>query len=191
MNENELTKKQINNRRSICVIVTALIICLSSLLEVKAEPLPFVLQNMIVVLAAAVFGGAQPSGAVGLFLIAGVLGLPVFAGGASGPAHVQTIRGSFLLGYFISALVVGFTIKEPVTDEKTPMQKIITSCVAGYAVIYVLPLFKMLDGGVQMFAKIVPQLKPYFIADLIKCVITIPLVSVLRPIAAKKLKNEK
>lgn len=191
MNENELTKKQINSRRSICVITTALIICLCSFLQIKADPLPFVLQNMIVVLAAAVFGGVQPSGAVGLFLIAGILGLPVFAGGASGPAHVQTVRGTFLLGYFISALVVGLTIKEPVTDEKTPMQKIITSCVAGYAVIYVLPLLKMLDGGIQVFAEVVPKLKPYFLADLIKCLITIPLVSILRPIAARKLQYEK
>lgn len=187
MDENELTKNELNKRRSICVIATAILLCAAGAIAVKAEPLPFVLQNFIVVLAAAVFGGVQTSGAVGLFLLAGAFGLPVFAGGARGMAHLSTIRGNFLLGYFVAALVVGFMMKVPSADEKTPVHKIASSCLAGYAVIYVFPLIKILDGGVQMFAELMPQLVPYFIADLIKCAVTVPLVALLRPIAAKKL----
>ena len=187
MDENELTKNELNKRRSICVIATAILLCATGTISLKAEPLPFVIQNMIVVLAAAVFGGVQTSGAVGLFLLAGAFGLPVFAGGARGMAHLSTIRGNFLLGYFVAALVVGFMMKVPSADEKTPVHKIASSCLAGYAVIYVFPLIKILDGGVQMFAEILPQLVPYFIADLIKCAVTIPLVALLRPVAAKKL----
>ncbi len=187
MDENELTKNELNKRRSICVIATTILLCATGTISLKAEPLPFVIQNMIVVLAAAVFGGVQTSGAVGLFLLAGAFGLPVFAGGARGMAHLSTIRGNFLLGYFVAALVVGFMMKAPEENEKTPVSKIASACAAGYAVIYVFPLIKILDGGVQMFAELMPQLVPYFIADLIKCLITVPLVAVLRPIAAQKL----
>ena len=185
MDENELTKKELNTRRSICVLSTAVLLCISSPLVIQHEPMPFVIQNMIVVLAAAVFGGFQTSGAVGLFLMAGIFGLPVFAGGASGIEHLQTLRGSFLPGYFVAALIVGFMLKAPVIDEKTPVNKIAPACTAGYAIVYVFPLLKILQGGVQMFAEIVPLFKPYFIADFIKCLVTIPLVAVLRPIAAK------
>ena len=185
MDENELTKNELNKRRSICVLCTAVLLCITSPLCIKAEPLPFVIQNMIVILAAAVFGGVQTSGAVGLFLLAGIFGLPVFAGGASGIAHISTIRGSFLPGYFVAALVVGFMMKAPAIDEKTPVNKIAPACAAGYAIVYVFPLLKILQGGVQMFAEILPQLRPYLIADIIKCAVTIPLVALLRPIAAK------
>lgn len=187
MEENKLTKKELNNRRSIIVLSITLLICISAPIIVKAEPLPFVLQNMIVILAAVVFGGMQTAGSVGLFLAAGLFGLPVFAGGARGVAHLSTIRGSFLLGYFVASLVIGFMMKTPTVEEKTPIEKIVSSCVAGYVIIYILPLLKMFDNGLVLFAETVPKLLPYFIADFIKCIITIPLAVILRPIIAKKL----
>lgn len=187
MDENELTKNEINKRRSLCVLFTAILLCLSSFISIKAEPLPFVIQNLIVILSAAVFGGVQTTGAVGLFLIAGALGLPVFAEGACGITHISTIRGSFLLGYFVASLIVGIMLKTPSSDEKTPISKIASACITGYAAIYLFPFLKIMDGGLSVFTEMLPKFLPYLAVDCVKCLITIPLVSILRPVAAKKL----
>ncbi len=166
---------------SIAVLGACLLICISGVFCVKAKPVDFTLQNMLVILTAASLGGAQAAGAAGLFLTAGALGLPVFAGGGRGLAYLtQTFSGSFVLGYFIAALVVGFYTGTPKKSEPIPVKKLIIGCVLGYILVYVPPVASLFNGGIKNFAEFAPFLPTYLIVDLIKCAVTVPLALVLR-----------
>lgn len=191
--QQEKNKKQ-QNLRSIFVSVAAILICVSGFIAIKAEPFPFVMQNMFVILVAAIFGGTQGTGAVGLFFILGALGFPVFSGSIynlselKGIAYIsKTINGSFIIGYFIAALVTGFYIGTPSKENKTPAKKIAIGCFLGFVAVYVPFLFKFVDTSSAMGNTIISAMIPYLVFDLAKCAVTIPLAIVLRTKIAKHL----
>lgn len=178
------------NKRAVFVALSAILACALGRLCFCPEgyPLPFTFQNMVIVLASAVFGGFSGGGVTGLFLTAGALGLPVFAFGAHGTAHLSGINGGFLIGYFISALVTGFYIGEPKKDaESTPLKKTFLACALGYAVIYIPAMLRFLDAGIPSAIALFSALKPYALFDLVKLCATVPLAMLLRPHAARHL----
>lgn len=70
--------------------------------------LPITLQSLLVVLIPIVLGWMPGVAAVVLYLMAGALGLPVFAGGASGMDVFSGDTAGFLFAFPIAALVVGY-----------------------------------------------------------------------------------
>nr|WP_255947031.1 biotin transporter BioY [Brucepastera parasyntrophica] len=70
--------------KSVFTAVFAALICAGSVIAIPLGPIPIVLQNAFAILSGLLLGPLQGAGAVGLFLIAGFLGLPVFSGGKSG-----------------------------------------------------------------------------------------------------------
>ena len=91
--------------KSVFTALFAALICAGSVIAIPAGPVPIVLQNAFAVLAGLLLGPIQGAGAVGLFLIAGALGLPVFSGGKGGFAVFAGPTGGYLAGYFFAALV--------------------------------------------------------------------------------------
>ena len=68
---------------------------------------PFTLQTFAVFLAAGVLGGRLASLAVGVYLLLGAVGLPVFAGFSGGLGSFAGLTGGYLLGFLLIALVMG------------------------------------------------------------------------------------
>lgn len=68
---------------------------------------PFALQMIAVMAAPMILGSLRGGAAVGLYLVVGLLGLPVFSGQTSGPGVLFGASGGFLLGYFFGAFVAG------------------------------------------------------------------------------------
>jgi biotin transport system substrate-specific component len=83
------------------------------------SPVPIVLQNFFVVLAGLVLGPLWGAFSVALFLLAGALGVPVFAGASGGIAVFARPTGGFLLGYLPGAFLSGLLAGSPqVLKEK-------------------------------------------------------------------------
>lgn len=70
-------------------------------------PVPVSLQPLFVFLAGFVLGPRQGALCVGLYVLAGALGLPVFAGGRAGLGHVLGPTGGYLFGFILSAAACG------------------------------------------------------------------------------------
>lgn len=68
---------------------------------------PFSLAMIIVLLAPLVLGSIRSGAAMALYLLVGVAGLPVFSGGASGPAKLIGPTGGYLMGYIACGLICG------------------------------------------------------------------------------------
>jgi biotin transport system substrate-specific component len=72
------------------------------------SPIPIVLSDFFVMLAGLLLGASWGMASVGLFLLAGLIGLPVFAGGKAGLAVFFGPTGGYLIGYLLGAFVIGY-----------------------------------------------------------------------------------
>ena len=79
-------------------------------LPLPFTPVPITGQTAIVLLTGAVLGGGWGSLSMGIYLLAGALGAPVFAGGAAGPAALLGPTGGYLLAFLLVPPLVGRTL---------------------------------------------------------------------------------
>lgn len=94
----------------------AVLIVLCSWITVPA-PVPFTLQTFGVFCAVGLLGGELGAAAVLLYLLMGVVGLPVFSGFSSGVGHLLGPTGGYIIGFLFSALVYGLVTR--LFGEKT------------------------------------------------------------------------
>ncbi|HMV31367.1 MAG TPA: biotin transporter BioY [Gemmatimonadales bacterium] len=77
-------------------------------IPVPFSPVPMTLQPLAVLLVGGLFGAAAGAGALGLYLVAGAFGEPVFAPiGPQGLARLFGPTGGYLLAMPLAAVVVG------------------------------------------------------------------------------------
>lgn len=93
----------------------------------------FSLQVLFVFLAGVLLGPKYGALSQGVYLLLGLVGVPVFVGGG-GPMYVLQPTFGFLLSYIPAAAMVGWLCREP------RFWKIALSCLAGLAVIYLIGL---------------------------------------------------
>lgn len=176
----------------------AALICIGCFISIPMPGgVPITVQNLFAMLAALILGGVQGASSVGLFLILGIIGVPVFSGVKGGWAVFVGPTGGFLWGYFIAAAVAGLIVGTPHAFEKRfslkMWLKIILASFVGFALIYApgIPWFIhcMSESGkpTTLQAAIGMTLTPFIPGDVIKFILTIPLAAVLRPIAARYL----
>lgn len=105
---------------------------------------PITLQTFALLLAGAVLGATRGFLAVGLYVLVGLAGAPVFAGGNGGLAVLAGPSAGYLLAFAPAAFVCGFVV------ERLPRHKVATSVplifLAGLAGLFVNHL-----GGVLWF----------------------------------------
>ncbi|GAA4839073.1 biotin transporter BioY [Saccharopolyspora rosea] len=89
---------------------------------------PVVLQNMGPLLAGSILGARRAGAAVLLFLALTALGLPLLSGGRGGVAPFFGPSGGFLLGWLVSAVVVGLVVQ-----RATPRPGLVVLLVANAA----------------------------------------------------------
>jgi len=136
------------NKKILSLVFVALfaaIISAGALLAIPIGPVPIALQNFFTLLSGLVLGPALGAAAVGLFLIAGAVGAPVFANSGSpmGMARLLGPTGGFFLGYLLGALVAGLIVGFPQTGKKVPFWRYIIAVVAGLLIVYVPGLIRL------------------------------------------------
>ena len=96
--------------RALTIVVAAGALALSAqfALPIPGTPVPLTLQPLLVVVAGLLLGPADAAAAMVLYLIAGAVGLPVFAPmGLPGLARLLGPTGGYLLAYPVAAAVAG------------------------------------------------------------------------------------
>jgi biotin transport system substrate-specific component len=178
-----------NALKSVFTALFAALICAGSVMIIPAGPVPIVLQNAFAILAGLLLGPIQGAGAVGLFLLAGALGLPVFSGGKGGFAVITGPTGGYLMGYFIGAFIAGTAVQRASkTEPVNALPVIISAAIAGFACIYIpgiLVLKKTLS--LSLGEAIGKGFIPFLLVDAIKIAAIIPITLKLRPVIARYL----
>ena len=189
---------QLSIVRSTFTALFAALICIGSFISIPLPGgVPVTIQNLFAILAGLVLGGIQGAGAVGLFIVLGVMGVPVFSGGKSGFAHLIGQTGGFIWGYFLAALVAGFIAGTPrISEKKFKLSKWIVITIAttvGFIINYAvgIPWFIHVMTGKGKFLKLSKALEytliPFIPGDMIKLIVSIPLSAIIRPIVARYL----
>ncbi len=97
--------------RILCICLFAGLDYVGSGMRIPLQPVPITMQTLFVLLAGAVLGGGTGAASQLLYLTAGIIGLPVFAGGTFGLAALYGPTGGYLIGFLAAPLVVGYLIK--------------------------------------------------------------------------------
>ena len=90
-------------------LMTALLAVISPL-AIAAGPIPLSLGTLAVYLTAGLLHGKRSALAVSLYLLLGLIGVPVFTGFSGGIHHLLGPTGGFLLGYLPCAWLSGWII---------------------------------------------------------------------------------
>ena len=189
MNNTEKSKPT-SSRWLMRIALTALFAALTAagaFIAFPVGPVPIVLQNLFALLSGLVLGPLIGSAAVGLYLLAGVLGFPVFSGGGGGIARFAGPTGGYLVGYFLAALTAGLIAGRPKANAsaKVFQIRIIAAVIAGFLVIYVPGLIWLktrvnLDWTKTLFTGFIP----FIIGDTLKGIAAVLIAPRLRRIAA-------
>ena len=94
---------------TLCALFTALTAIGAFIqINIPVEPIPmhFTLQFFFALLAGFLLGGKLGSLSIGIYLMIGLCGVPIFASGG-GPSYLLKPTFGFLLGFFFAAGVVG------------------------------------------------------------------------------------
>lgn len=154
-------------REVILILVCSWLIALLAQVVIPLQPVPVTGQTLGVLLAGALLGSKRGAITVLTYLLQGVVGLPVFAGGTSGLARVVGPTGGYLIGFVVAAFVVGWL------SEKGWDRHFITmvfSMLIGNGVIYVFGL-PWLAIYVGWGAVIKLGLVPFVVGDILKIVL--------------------
>jgi biotin transport system substrate-specific component len=130
------------------------------------SPVPITGQTFAVLLVGAALGARRGAASLLLYLIQGLVGLPFFAGGASGLAYFLGPTGGYLVGFVVAACLVGLLAARGL-DRIIPTA--LLAFLAGEAVIYLFGV-SWLSVYLGIPHAIAAGLLPFLLGDAIKLV---------------------
>ena len=117
------------------VAVMAALLCVAGPLTVSVGPIPLSLATFVVYLAGAVLGAKRGTLAVAIYLLLGLVGLPVFSGFTGGFQKLIGVTGGYLVGYLPCALITGLAVR-PDSPEIGPRWRLPAFMAMGTVVLY-------------------------------------------------------
>jgi len=156
------------------MILCALFAALTGVGGLIAIPLPFTpvpitLQTFFTFLAGAILGKYLGALSQVIYLLLGVVGVPVFAKGSSGIGPLLGPTGGYLMGFIPAAFLVGWILER---REKAPFGLIFLAMVVGLIAIY-LPGVGWLAwvAGLNLAKAFLLGVLPFLPGDAVKIVV--------------------
>lgn len=173
--------KNAGNTKNITFIalMTALI-CVLGPLSVPIGPVPVSLQNFAIYLVLYIVGAKRGTIAFLIYLLIGLVGLPVFAGFSGGPQKIAGPTGGYLVGFIFMTIIAGMII------DRAYKKRIV--CIAGMFFATCIPYFLgtlWLSYSTKMSfsAAFAAGVVPFVAVDILKMVI----VAIVGPEIKKRL----
>jgi biotin transport system substrate-specific component len=190
------TKNPAARKNILRISFTALFAALTAagtFIAIPIGPVPIVLQNLFAMLSGLILGPVMGGAAVALYLLAGAIGVPVFAGATGGIAHFAGPTGGFLAGYFLMPIVAGLIAGSPgaeaaraeTTGKRRFNWRLLIAVIAGLVVVYLpgVPWLKF-SRNLSWPTAFAGGLIPFIPGDAAKGVIAFLIAPRLRRIAA-------
>jgi len=149
---------------------------------VPIGPVPIVLQNLFVLLAGVLLGSRWGVASMAVYVLAGAVGLPVFASGAGGLGVLVGPTGGYLVGFIAAAYIVGWIVEKK-GDHGWGNAAAMT---IGALVIY-LPgvIWLKIVTGLNWQAALAAGVLPFLIGDALKIAVAAAIAPRLRQIVKK------
>lgn len=153
---------------SAAVLIASVFISITAQWEIRTGPVPFSLQTLSCLLVGAALGSRLGFAAVTLYIVQGLVGLPVFAGGHGGWAYFSaTPSAGYILGFAVAAYLVGWLAEHGWSRH---VLFVAAAMVIGNAVIYAVgaPRLAHFVGWDRVWKL---GMRPFLAGDLVKIAI--------------------
>jgi len=165
-------------KRMVYAALMAALTAAGAYIAIPIGPVPIVLQNLFIMLAGLLLGGRWGLISVAVYLLAGAVGLPVFAGGTGGVGKFVGPTGGYLLGFGAAAYLIGI-ISESGRGRVTID---VLAMVAGTLIIYAFGVsWLKVVTGISFSKALTVGMLPFLIGDALKIAAAIPIARALRP----------
>lgn len=149
------------------IAVMTAVMCILGPLSIPIGPVPISLQAFTVLLAVYVLGMKDGTIALLIYLLLGLVGVPVFSGYTAGPAKLLGPTGGYIIGFIFQALIAGYFIDR--FYNKVWLQFV--GMVLGLIVLYAfgtawLAFSAHMTAGAALMAGVIPFI-PFDIAKII------------------------
>lgn len=168
-----------NLRMTVYAALMAALMAAGAYLAIPVGPVPIVLQNLFIMLAGLLLGPRWGSVSVGVYLLAGAFGLPVFSGGSGGLARFAGPTGGYLLGFLPAVYLIGLIARR---KRRRALWDVL-AMVLGTALIYALGVSWLIVWTHMGLQKaLVAGVLPFLVGDALKIAAAVPIARALRPV---------
>ncbi|MGN5733308.1 MULTISPECIES: biotin transporter BioY [Arthrobacter] len=129
------------------------------------------LQTLVVALCGLVLGLGRGTAAVGLYVLLGLIGLPIFSGFRAGPAVLASPSAGYIVGFIFGAAVIGLLATWAVRSRWRPAA-LFMAAMAGTVVIHISGIVGFVFKGMSVPAAIAADLI-YLPGDVLKNVLAV------------------
>lgn len=161
----------------IAVFAAFIAVCaLLPAIPVGPAAVPITLQTLAIYIAALTLGGTRATLAVTLYVLAGLIGLPVFSGGRGGFGTIASPSFGYLLGFIPCALLTGclaYAALRRRLSGASLFGSFVVAVLAGFALIQVFGIAGMMINAHLELGAAVAAALIYVPGDLMKCLVAV------------------
>jgi len=153
-------------KRMVYAAMFGALTAIGSMIVIPMQPVPITLQSLFSSLAGFLLGGYTGALSQIVYVLMGVIGLPVFAGGKAGLGILLGPTGGYLIGFIVAAYVIGKMVE---ARKESGLVWITISLVAGNLVIYTLGVMQLsLVAQISVVKALLAGVVPFLIGDVLK-----------------------
>ena len=151
------------------IAMSAALMAICSWISIPAA-VPFTLQTFGVFLAVGALGGRRGTLAILVYLLLGLIGLPVFAGFEGGVGCLLGSTGGYLIGFVCTALVMWAMEKLPGNRTAVQVVSMVLGLAACYAfgTVWFMQVYARTSGAIGWLTALGWCVFPFVIPDLLK-----------------------
>ena len=170
------SKAKLTTLAMVQIALCTALICVSAQLAIPLPiGVPFTLQVLMVMLTALILKPLYSVISLLLYVLLGVVGLPVFSGAKSGIGTILSPKGGFIIGFVLAAFFVSLlkgVLGRKLGGKLTVVRCIIVTVIIGIPVMYIpgIALY-MVYTGADLVSAIVTLTSVFILLDIAKCVI--------------------
>jgi len=167
-------------RRMVYAAMFGALTAIGAFIFIPLQPVPISLQSLFCCLAGMLLGSYTGALSQIVYLLLGVMGLPVFAGGKAGLGTLFGPTGGYLLGFVVAALVIGKMVEG---KREAGVLWIGAALLLGHLVIYILGSLQLSwVADLSLTKSILIGVAPFIPGDLLKMAAAVLLGRKLQPL---------
>ena len=177
------TIAHMSTRDLVFIGLAAAILCILAPLSIPIGPVPISLTNLVLYFALYILGTRATLISYIVYLLLGLIGLPVFSGFTGGPGKLAGPTGGYLIGFLLTIVIAGVFIKK--FDRNLPddvrnsernnnivMQLI--GMLLGTAAVYLLgTMWLSVQSGMTFVAAMAVGVLPFLPGDAVKILLAL------------------
>ena len=152
---------------TVCALMAA-VTCVLGPISIPIGPIPISLTMVAIFMAVFLLGPVYGSISYVIYFLLGLVGLPVFSGGAGGLGKVVGPTGGYLIGFAFMALICGILIDRSHHNFVIGMAGMILGTIVCYAFGTVWLAYQ---AGMSFYAALAAGVLPFIVGDLAKMVV--------------------